>query len=119
MTVIMLKEQVRAAGDPELQRLLRRVREGQQSKVDLNYPNGTCFHDGRCILWQSDVTASLAARSAASLPYGPLWAGIHRISTVKPCVRSSCIHCVMSWRRYDPDLPLGLTTDLIAAWLSV
>ncbi|KAH7124276.1 hypothetical protein EDB81DRAFT_812318 [Dactylonectria macrodidyma] len=40
--------------------------------------------------------ASLAARSAVSLPYIPLWAGIYRILTVKPCVRSSCIRCVMS-----------------------
>ncbi|KAF5131318.1 ATP-dependent DNA helicase PIF1 [Metarhizium anisopliae] len=38
-TVIMLDEQVRAAGDPELQRLLKRIRLGVQDHTDLDLLN--------------------------------------------------------------------------------
>ncbi|KAJ3455084.1 hypothetical protein MRS44_013684 [Fusarium solani] len=38
-TVIMLTEQVRAAGDPELQRLLTRIRQGEQDESDMELLN--------------------------------------------------------------------------------
>ncbi|KAF1949972.1 hypothetical protein CC80DRAFT_510157 [Byssothecium circinans] len=47
----MLNEQVRAAGDLQLQRLLARIRQGVQ---DLN---NTCFREGRRIPWESVITA--------------------------------------------------------------
>ncbi|KAF7534594.1 hypothetical protein G7Z17_g13342 [Cylindrodendrum hubeiense] len=55
-TVILLDEQVRAAGDPDLLRLLRRVRQGIQDASDVNFLNARCFREGRPIPWESGVT---------------------------------------------------------------
>jgi PIF1-like helicase len=55
-TVIMLNEQVRAAGDVRLQQLLRRVREGIQDESDLDFLNRTCYQEGRRIPWESGIT---------------------------------------------------------------
>ncbi|KAM4061630.1 PIF1-like helicase [Hirsutella rhossiliensis] len=48
-TVVMLDEQVRAAGDPELQRLLKRIRLGAQDRTDLDLLNSRCYQEGRRI----------------------------------------------------------------------
>jgi len=55
-TVIMLNEQVRAAGDPRLQRLLKRIRQGIQGKSDLEMLNNECYHEDRRIPWESGIT---------------------------------------------------------------
>lgn len=55
-TVIMLNEQVRAANDPRLRRLLTRIRQGVQDQSDVNYLNSTCYQEGRRIPWESDIT---------------------------------------------------------------
>jgi hypothetical protein len=55
-TVIMLNEQVRAAGDPRLQRLLKRIRQGVQDKSDVELLNNECYHEGRRIPWESGIT---------------------------------------------------------------
>jgi hypothetical protein len=55
-TVVMLNEQVRAAGDPRLQRLLRRIRLGIQDQTDVDLLNSTCYQEGRRIQWESGIT---------------------------------------------------------------
>ena len=55
-TVIMLNEQVRAAGDPRLQRLLKRIRQGTQNLSDLEMLNNECYREGRWIPWESGIT---------------------------------------------------------------
>ncbi|KAG7403652.1 ATP-dependent DNA helicase PIF1 [Fusarium oxysporum f. sp. rapae] len=55
-TVIMLDEQVRAAGDPELRALLRRIRLGIQDQSDVDLLNGRCHQRGRRIPWESGIT---------------------------------------------------------------
>ncbi|KAJ6436263.1 ATP-dependent DNA helicase PIF1 [Purpureocillium lavendulum] len=55
-TVIMLDEQMRAAGDPELQRLLTRIRRGDQDQSDLELLNSTCYQEGRRIPWETGIT---------------------------------------------------------------
>ncbi|KAF4469092.1 arrestin domain-containing [Fusarium albosuccineum] len=55
-TVVMLTEQVRAAGDPELQRLLTRIRQGQQDESDMELLNSRCFQEGRAIPWGKGIT---------------------------------------------------------------
>lgn len=55
-TVVMLNEQVRAAGNPQLQRLLMRVRQGVQDQSDLQLLNSTCYREGRQIPWESGIT---------------------------------------------------------------
>ncbi|XP_044720063.1 PIF1 protein [Hirsutella rhossiliensis] len=55
-TVVMLDEQVRAAGDPELQRLLKRIRLGAQDRTDLDLLNSRCYQEGRRIPWASGIT---------------------------------------------------------------
>ncbi|EFY94377.2 ATP-dependent DNA helicase PIF1 [Metarhizium robertsii ARSEF 23] len=55
-TVIMLDEQVRAAGDPELQRLLKRIRLGVQDHTDLDLLNSRCYQEGRRIPWETGIT---------------------------------------------------------------
>ena len=47
-TVIMLDEQVRAAGDPRLLRLLRRIRQGVQDESDVELLNNTCYRGEGC-----------------------------------------------------------------------
>lgn len=54
-TVVMLDEQVRAAGDPELQRLLKRIRMGVEDKTDLDLLNARCYREDKRIPWE--VTA--------------------------------------------------------------
>lgn len=56
-TVIMLNEQVRAAGDPRLRRLLTRIRQGIQDQSDVDTLNETCYQENRRIPWESDITA--------------------------------------------------------------
>ncbi|RSL77772.1 hypothetical protein CDV31_017308 [Fusarium ambrosium] len=51
----MLNEQMRAAGDPVLQRLLKRVRLGVQDRTDLNLLNLRCWEDRR-IPWETGIT---------------------------------------------------------------
>ena len=48
-TVVMLKEQVRAAGDPQPQRLLTRIRQGIADQSDVDMLNRTCYQEGRRI----------------------------------------------------------------------
>ncbi|KAL6359150.1 hypothetical protein LRP88_07367 [Fusarium phalaenopsidis] len=55
-TVVMLDEQVRAAGDPQLQQLLTRVRQGVQDQSDLESLNRTCYRKDRQIPWESGIT---------------------------------------------------------------
>ncbi|KJZ71585.1 hypothetical protein HIM_09054 [Hirsutella minnesotensis 3608] len=55
-TVVMLDEQVRAAGDAELQRLLRRIRQGVQDRTDLDLLNSRCYREGKRIPWESGIT---------------------------------------------------------------
>ncbi|KAF1814385.1 hypothetical protein P152DRAFT_456639 [Eremomyces bilateralis CBS 781.70] len=55
-TVVMLDEQVRAAGDPRLQQLLRRIRHGVQDQSDMDFLNDTCYQEGRRIPWESGIT---------------------------------------------------------------
>lgn len=55
-TVVMLTEQVRAAGDPQLQRLLTRIRQGQQDESDMELLNSRCFQEGRAIPWSKGIT---------------------------------------------------------------
>lgn len=55
-TVLMMDEQVRTAGDPELQRLLRRIRLGVQDHTDLEPLNTRCHQEGRRISWETGVT---------------------------------------------------------------
>ncbi|KAJ4182050.1 hypothetical protein NW759_17757 [Fusarium solani] len=55
-TVVMLDEQVRAAGDAELQRLLKRIRLGVQDRTDLDLLNSRCYREGRRIPWESGIT---------------------------------------------------------------
>ncbi|XP_044717366.1 ATP-dependent DNA helicase PIF1 [Hirsutella rhossiliensis] len=55
-TVVMLDEQMRAAGDPELQRLLKRIRLGAQDRTDLDLLNSRCYQEGRRIPWASGIT---------------------------------------------------------------
>ncbi|KJZ69188.1 hypothetical protein HIM_11421 [Hirsutella minnesotensis 3608] len=55
-TVVMLDEQMRAAGDPELQRLLKRVRLGVQDRTDLDILNSRCYREGRRIPWEAGIT---------------------------------------------------------------
>ncbi|KAM4055543.1 PIF1-like helicase [Hirsutella rhossiliensis] len=54
--VVMLDEQVRAADDPELQRLLKRIRLGVQDRTDLDLLNTRCYQEGRQIPWASGIT---------------------------------------------------------------
>ncbi|KAK2684708.1 hypothetical protein QWA68_016710 [Fusarium oxysporum] len=55
-TVIMLDEQVRAAGDPVLQRLLKRIRLGVQDRTDLELLNSRCYREDRRIPWETGIT---------------------------------------------------------------
>ncbi|OAQ60809.1 ATP-dependent DNA helicase PIF1 [Purpureocillium lilacinum] len=55
-TVVMLNEQMRAAGDPELQRLLTRIRRGEQDHADLDFLNARCYREGRRIPWETGIT---------------------------------------------------------------
>jgi hypothetical protein len=55
-TVVMLIEQVRAAGDPELQRLLTRIRQGEQDESDMEILNSRCFREGQAIPWSKGIT---------------------------------------------------------------
>jgi len=55
-TVVMLHEQVRAAGDLQLQRLLGRIRQGVADQTDVDLLNRMCFREGRRIPWESGIT---------------------------------------------------------------
>ncbi|XP_044715960.1 PIF1-like helicase domain-containing protein [Hirsutella rhossiliensis] len=55
-TVVMLDEQMRAAGDPELQGLLKRIRLGVQDRTDLYLLNSRCYREGRRIPWEAGIT---------------------------------------------------------------
>ena len=55
-TAVMLDEQVRAAGDPELRRLLTRIRQGIQDQSDVELLNARCYQEGRRIPWESGIT---------------------------------------------------------------
>jgi hypothetical protein len=55
-TVIMLNEQVRAAGDSQLQQLLKRIRKGVQDQSDVDFLNNECYRKGRRIPWESGIT---------------------------------------------------------------
>jgi hypothetical protein len=56
-TVVLLKEQVRAAGDLKLQQLLTRIRKGEQDVNVVDFLNHTCFREGQRIPWESGITA--------------------------------------------------------------
>jgi len=55
-TVVMLDEQMRAAGDAKLQGLLKRIREGVQDQADLDFLNARCYQEGRRIPWETGIT---------------------------------------------------------------
>ncbi|KAL8281709.1 hypothetical protein RB600_005247 [Gaeumannomyces tritici] len=55
-TVVVLTEQVRAAGDPTLRRLLTRVRQGVQDRSDVDLLNSRCYREARRIPWESGIT---------------------------------------------------------------
>jgi hypothetical protein len=55
-TVVMLNEQVRAAGDPQLQRLLTRIRQGIADQSDVDMLNRTCYREGKRIPWETGIT---------------------------------------------------------------
>jgi hypothetical protein len=55
--VVMLNEQVRAADDLQLQRLLTRIRQGVADQTDVDLLNNTCYQEGRQIPWESGITA--------------------------------------------------------------
>ncbi|OWT42256.1 ATP-dependent DNA helicase PIF1 [Pochonia chlamydosporia 170] len=55
-TVVLLNEQVRAAGDPQLHRLLTRIRTGTQDQSDLDLLNARCYRKDRRIPWESGIT---------------------------------------------------------------
>jgi hypothetical protein len=55
-TVVLLTEQVRAAGDPILRRLLTRVRQGVQDRSDMELLNSKCYREGARIPWESGIT---------------------------------------------------------------
>ncbi|KAH8747987.1 hypothetical protein F5883DRAFT_436904 [Diaporthe sp. PMI_573] len=55
-TVVLLDEQVRAAGDPQLQRLLTRIRSGMQDRGDVDLLNARCYRKGARIPWESGIT---------------------------------------------------------------
>lgn len=55
-TVVMLHEQVRAAGDPQLQQVLKRIRQGVQDQSDVDFLNCACYKEGRRIPWESGIT---------------------------------------------------------------
>jgi hypothetical protein len=55
-TVILLNEQVRAAEDPQLQRLLTRIRRGVQDQTDVGFLNSRCYQEGQRIPWESGIT---------------------------------------------------------------
>jgi hypothetical protein len=55
-TVIMLNEQVRAAGDPQLQQLLKRIRQGVADQSDVELLNNECYHEGERTPWESGIT---------------------------------------------------------------
>ncbi|KAL3954401.1 hypothetical protein ACCO45_009964 [Purpureocillium lilacinum] len=60
-TVVMLNEQMRAAGDPELQRLLTRIRRGEQDHTDLDFLNARCYREGRRIPREMGITVQWSA----------------------------------------------------------
>ncbi|KJZ68057.1 hypothetical protein HIM_12552 [Hirsutella minnesotensis 3608] len=51
----MLDEQMRDAGDPELQRLLKRIRLGVQDRTDLDL-NSRCYREDRRTPWETGIT---------------------------------------------------------------
>lgn len=55
-TVVMLKEQVRAVGDVQLQRLLTRIRDGTADQSDVDLLNRACYQPGRRIPWETGIT---------------------------------------------------------------
>jgi hypothetical protein len=55
-TVIMLKEQVHAAGDPQLQQLLKWIWQGIADQSDVELLNNECYHEGGWIPWESGIT---------------------------------------------------------------
>jgi len=55
-TVVMLHEQVRAADDLQLQRLLTRIRQGVADQTDVDLLNRMCYQEGRRIPWESGIT---------------------------------------------------------------
>jgi hypothetical protein len=55
-TVVILKEQVRAAEDPELRRLLTRIREGICDQSDVDLLNDRCYQENRRIPWETGIT---------------------------------------------------------------
>lgn len=55
-TVVMLKEQVRAAADPQLQGLLTRIRQGVGDQSDVDLLNRKCYREDRRIPWESGIT---------------------------------------------------------------
>ncbi|KID83958.1 arrestin domain-containing protein [Metarhizium guizhouense ARSEF 977] len=54
-TVVMLNEQVRAAGDFEFLGLLTRIRQGSQTRADLDLLNDRCYKEGRRIPWETGI----------------------------------------------------------------
>jgi hypothetical protein len=55
-SVVMLHEQVRAAGDLQLQRLLTRIRQGTADQGDVDLLNRACYEEGKRIPWETGVT---------------------------------------------------------------
>ncbi|KAK5997619.1 hypothetical protein PT974_02983 [Cladobotryum mycophilum] len=56
-TFLMPDEQMRGAGDAELQVLLKRIRQGVQDQTDLDFLHSRCYQEGRRIPWETGITA--------------------------------------------------------------
>lgn len=59
-TVVILNEQVRAAGNLQLQRLLTRIRQGVADQTYVDLLNRTCYREGRQIPWILNIKATLS-----------------------------------------------------------
>ncbi|KAF1963072.1 hypothetical protein CC80DRAFT_512285 [Byssothecium circinans] len=57
-TIVMLNEQVQAAGDPKLQQLLTRICQGVQDRSNVDLLKGTCYRGDRRISWETSITVA-------------------------------------------------------------
>ncbi len=55
-TVVMLNEQVHATRDPQLQRLLMRIREGIAVQRDVELSNRTCYQECKRAPWETGIS---------------------------------------------------------------
>jgi hypothetical protein len=87
--------------------------------VRIRSDSGSGCSLGFVCVFGSWPAASLAARSAASLPGTPTCAGIYWSWTSQPWSRSWSSARIASTRMYCPEGHLGFAIAWMAAWLSV